>query len=151
MFLRIGRQEPRLSNSMRERLVLNIMMLVGRSFREPGKGYAVVDLGSKLNIPAIALAPIVERLEQAGLLLTTETEALVPGQELSRLRLNDILNVVRAEGETGSYRDPTWSPYVDALGSELDRAVSGVVGDRTLAQLLDELDKNQPSGKSTKK
>ncbi|HSD68817.1 MAG TPA: YihY/virulence factor BrkB family protein [Woeseiaceae bacterium] len=151
VFLRIGRQEPRLSNSMRERLALNIMMLVGRSFREPGKGYAVVDLSSRLNIPAIALAPIVERLEQAGLLLTTESETLVPGQELSRLRLNDILNVVRAEGETGSYRDPTWSPNVDTLGRELDRAVSGVVGDRTLAQLLDELEKNQPPGKSAKK
>ena len=70
VFLRIGRQEPRLSNSMRERLALNIMMLVGRSFREPAKGFAVVDLSAKLNIPAIALTPILESLEQAGLLLT---------------------------------------------------------------------------------
>ncbi len=138
VFLRIGRQEPRLSNSMRERLALNVMMLVGRSFLEPGKGIAVVDLSSKLNIPAIALAPIVESLEQSGLVLTTEDEKLFPGQELSRLHLNDILNVVRQEGETGSYRDPTWSPYIDKLGTELDRAISGVVGDRTLAELLDE-------------
>ena len=143
VFLRIGRQEPRLSNSMRERLALNVMMLVGRSFRDPGHGHAVVDLSSKLNIPAIALTPIVESLEQAGLLLTAENETLFPGQELSRLRLNDILNVVRAEGETGSYRDPTWSPYIDTLGTELDRAVSGVVGDRTLADLLDEQEKKQ--------
>ena len=67
----------------------------------------------------------------------------MPGQELSRLRLNDILNVVRTEGETGSYRDPTWSPYIDTLGTELDRAVSDVVGDRTLAELLDEQEKKQ--------
>lgn len=143
VFLRIGRQEPRLSNSMRERLALNIMMLVGRSFRDPGHGYAVVDLSSKLNIPAIALTPIVESLEQAGLLLTAENEKLFPGQELSRLRLNDILNVVRAEGETGSYRDPTWSPDINTLGTELDRAISGVVGDRTLAELLGEQEKKQ--------
>jgi membrane protein len=138
MFLRIGRQEPRLSNCMRERLALNIMMLVGRSFRDPGKGIALVDLSSKLNIPAIALSPITESLEQAGLLLTTEDEKLFPGQELSRLKLDDILNVVRTEGETGSYRDPTWSPYIDKLGTEMDRAISGVVGDRTLAELLDD-------------
>lgn len=143
VFLRIGRQEPRLSNSMRERLALNIMMLVGRSFREPAKGFAAVDLSAKLNIPAIALTPILESLEQAGLLLTTENEKLLPGQELSCLRLNDILNVVRTEGETGSYRDPTWSPYIETLGTELDRAVSGVVGDRTLAELLDEQEKKQ--------
>jgi membrane protein len=143
VFLRIGRQEPRLSNSMRERLALNVMMLVGRSFRDPGHGFAVVDLSSKLNIPAIALAPIVESLEQAGLLLTAENEKLLPGQELSRLRLNEILDVVRTEGETGSYRDPTWSPYIDTLGTELDRAISAVVGDRTLAELLDEQEKKQ--------
>lgn len=140
VFLRIGRQEPRLSNSMRERLALNIMMLVGRSFREPGKGIALVDMSSKLNIPAIALAPVVQSLERAGLVLTTEDENLFPGQELSRLRLNDILNVVRREGETGSYRDPTWSSSINTLGTQLDDAVSGIVGDRTLADMLDEQD-----------
>src|SRR5210317_150274 len=34
-YLKIGRQEPRLSNSVRERLALNIMLLVGRVFRDP--------------------------------------------------------------------------------------------------------------------
>ena len=32
-YLRIGRREPRLSNSMREHLALNIMFLIGRAFR----------------------------------------------------------------------------------------------------------------------
>ena len=34
-FLRSGRQEPRLSNSMRERLALNVMFHIGMSFRDP--------------------------------------------------------------------------------------------------------------------
>ena len=34
-FLRIGRQEPKLSNSMRERLSLDLMFLVGQAFRAP--------------------------------------------------------------------------------------------------------------------
>jgi DNA-binding IscR family transcriptional regulator len=125
---------------MRERLALNVMMLVGRAFRNPEKGIAAVDLSSRLNIPAIAIAPVIDALEQAGLLLTTEDEKLFPGQELSRLTLNDILKVVREEGETGSYREPTWTAKIDALGSELDHAVSAVVGERTLANLLDELE-----------
>jgi membrane protein len=141
VFLRIGRQEPRLSNSMRERLVLNIMTLVGRAFREPKKGIAAVDLSSRLNIPAIALVPIIDSLEQAGLLLCAENESLFPGRELSRIRLNDILDVVREEGETGSYRDPTWSDDIDLLGADLDSAIAGVVGTKTLAELLDEIDK----------
>ncbi len=36
-FLRIGRQEPKLSNSMRERLALDIMFLVGQAFRAPDR------------------------------------------------------------------------------------------------------------------
>ena len=54
-------------------------------------------------------------------------------------RLSDILDVVRVEGETGSYKDPTWSADIDAIGDRLDQAMSGVVGDKTLAGLLDEL------------
>jgi membrane protein len=141
VFLRIGRQVPRLSNSMRERLVLNIMTLVGRAFREPKKGVAAVDLSNRLNIPAIALVPLIEALEQAGLLITTENEMLFPGREPSHIRLNDILKVVREEGETGSYRDPTWSPVVESLGNKLDLAVSAVVENGTLAELLDKLEK----------
>lgn len=139
-FLRIGRREPRLSNSMRERLALNIMLLVGKSFRSPDNGIAAVDVSSRLNIPAITIAPVVDALEHAGLLLTTDDEKLFPGQELARLQLNEILKVVREEGETGSYREPTWTAKIDALGSELDHAVSAVVGERTLANLLDELE-----------
>lgn len=142
VFLRIGRQEPRLSNSMRERLVLNVMTLVGKAFREPAKGITAMDLSSRINIPAIAIMPVIDALEKAGLLITTEKEMLFPGQELARIRLTDILNVVREEGETGSYRDPTWSMHIDELGSQLDDAVAGVVENKSLAQFLDELDGN---------
>ena len=54
------------------------------------------------------------------------------------MQLNDILAVVRSEGETGSYRDPKWTTEIDGLGSQLDAAVSSTVGDRTLSGLLDE-------------
>ncbi|MDH4314990.1 MAG: YihY family inner membrane protein [Gammaproteobacteria bacterium] len=139
-YLRMGRQEPRLSNSMRERVALNIMLLVGGAFRDPGKGIAAIDLASRLNIPAITLAPITEALEQAGLLVTTEKELLLPGRELSRIKLNDILRIVREVGETGSHRAPIWSDPINALGGAIDTAVAGVVADSTLADLLDKMD-----------
>ena len=59
---------------------------------------------------------------------------------MSRIKLRDILAVVRVEGETGSYRDPTWSREVDVLGHELESAMADVVGDKTLADLLDEIE-----------
>ena len=139
-FLRIGRQEPRLSNAMRERLALNIMMLVGQSFRTGGQHVDTRGISSALNIPSIALTPIGAALEEEGYLTSTEHEQLIPGKEMSRIKLRDILAVVRVEGETGSYRDPTWSREVDVLGHELESAMADVVGDKTLADLLDEIE-----------
>ena len=136
-FLRIGRREPRLSNAMRERLALNIMLLVGRAFRDPDKSVTVGDLGKQLQMPSISLAPVVAALDEGGLLAATEKEDLLPGREMSTIRLDDILSVVRVRGETGSYRDPEWSSEIDALGKDLDDAVLATVGTRTLVDLLE--------------
>ena len=84
------------------------------------------------------LTPIVSALEDAGLILPTENENLLPGREMSRIKLREMLDVVRVRGETGSHRDPKWSSGIDALGEALDTAVAGVIGDRSLSDLLDE-------------
>ena len=146
-FLRTGRQEPRLSNTMRERLALNVMIEVGRAFRSPGKGVTPSDICERTRIPSIALMPILLALEDAGMLLATEQEELLPGREMSRLKLRDILDVVRVQGETGSHREPKWDIAVAELGDALDDAVAGVIADRTLSDVLDEYE----SRKNTKR
>jgi membrane protein len=136
-FLRIGRREPRLSNAMRERLALNVMYLVGQAFRDPDRSANLDEICGELKIPSISLAPIVNALESAGLLTTTEKEEFLPGRDMSRIRLNDILAVIRVHGETGSYREPAWTAAVDTLGAALDDAIAGVAAEKTLADLLD--------------
>ena len=137
-FLRIGRQEPHLSNAMRERLALNIMYLVGRAFRDSATNTKTNELARALRIPSLTLTPIIAGLEDAGLLMSTEKEFLVPGREMTRIRLRDILNVVREHGETGSYRDPKWADAIQGLGGAVDAAVAATVGEQTLADLLDQ-------------
>ena len=139
-FLKIGRREPRLSNAMRERLALNIMLLVGRKFRQGETTETVHSLARTLRIPSITLTPIIAGLEAEGLLTSTEEENLVPGREMSRMRLNDILAVVREHGETGSYRDPKWAAEITGLGKKIDAAISETVDDATLADLLNQED-----------
>ena len=136
-FLRIGRREPRLSNSMRERLALNVMYLVGKAFRNPDATTSIGEISQQLSMPSIALTPVTNALESAALLITTENEELLPGREMARIPLNDILAVVRTQGETGSYRDPAWTAEIDALGDEMDGALAGVSADKTLSDLLD--------------
>lgn len=137
-FLRIGRREPSLSNAMRECLALNVMYLVGQAFREKDRSVTLEGICSKLKVPSIALSPIAKSLEDAGLLIVTEKEELLPGREMNRLKVVDILNVVRQEGDTGSYRDPLWSADIKAIGERVENAVTEVAGSQTLTDLLDQ-------------
>ena len=136
-YLRLGRREPRLSNGARERLALNIMFLVGKTFRDPQSSITVADLSSRLKIPSLTMAPVLRRLEKAGLLLATENESLIPCRDLALIRLRDILDVVRRGGVTGSDRDPSWSPEVEELAGRIDGAIGEAVGETTLAEFLE--------------
>ena len=136
-YLRIGRREPRLSSSTRERLALNIMLLVGQAFRDSEKSVTIADISEKLRIPSITLEPIVAGLEANGLLTSTEREDLLPGRDIVRIALSDILAVVREYGETGSISKPRWSPVVEQIGGRLDTAVATTVEETTLSELLD--------------
>ncbi len=138
-FLRIGRREPRLSNSTSERLALNVMYLVGQSFRGTGDSITFAQVSQQLRIPSIAFTPIVSSLENAGLLIATEKEELLPGREMTRIYLEDIMAVVRTKGETGSDKLPAWTEGIEQMGGQLDAAISTVIGKKTLADLLDKL------------
>jgi hypothetical protein len=59
---------------------------------------------------------------------------------MSRITLHDILEVVRIDGETGSYRDPRWASAIDSIGETIDAAVESTLGDRSLSNLLDEIE-----------
>ena len=135
-FLRIGRREPRLSNAMSERLALNIMLYVGRAFRDPDTSVTAAEISADMRMPSITLTPILTALEESGLLVATENEDLLPGKDMATIRLKDILAIVREHGETGSWRDPKWSSEIEEFGAKLDSAVLGAVGDRTLSDLL---------------
>jgi len=136
-YLRRGRREPQLSNATSERLALNLMYFVGSAFREAGRSITLNDIGEALKIPTLTIAPVINKLERAGLLLTTEEETLVPGRDLACIRLREILDVVREGGATGSHQPPRWASPVDELGARIDTAIADCVDEKTLANLLD--------------
>jgi membrane protein len=141
-YLRIGRREPRLSNEMRERVTLNIMFLVGKEFRDPIGGINLRSLSRTLRIPSITLAPIAAGLEANGLITSNEKEELLPAREMTRITLQDIVAVVRRDGETGSHQDPEWSDAVENLATSLDTAVANTLSDMSLSDILDESENN---------
>ncbi len=140
-YMPLGRRDPQLSNSMRERLALNIMVLVGRAFRNPQQTLSVQAMSEEMKIPSLTLWPIAVELEKNTLLTTNEKDELLPGRDMARIRLRDIIEVVRSQGETGSFQEPHWESHVDGIGQELDDAVSATIGETTLSDLLDEVEK----------
>ena len=133
-YKRHGRQQIEPVGQLREGLALTVMINVAQSFRDNASQWSVNSLASKLDIPATALGPVVNRLLASGMLAITEHEKLLPGSEISRIRIADILLAIRENRDIPMLK---WEQKVSALTTRVNSAVSGATGDTTLADVLD--------------
>jgi membrane protein len=99
-YLRSGERDVVPTIPLRERLALSVMYLVTRAFESGGRRHRVATVAEALAVPSIALGPIVDALEAAGLLETTDSEALLPARDPARITLDEVLAAVR-EGNFG--------------------------------------------------
>ncbi len=133
-YMRHGRQQIEPVGQLREGLALAVMIYVAQSFRDNALQWTVNSLASRLGVPATALSPVVERLLASGMLAITEHEKLLPGREISRIRIGDILSAIR---ENQDLPKLDWGPKVSALTARVNDSISGATGDKTLADVLD--------------
>ncbi len=143
--LRIGRREPNISNGLRERIALNVMYLIGLAFRNGDPGCTTTTIATTINIPGLTLGPVIADLESAGLISATQEEALVPGRDLSRITLADVLAAVRGGCATGELVQPTWSGPVDDVAGRVEAAIAGLTTGTTLSDFLDQAKRRQSS------
>jgi membrane protein len=143
-YLRIGLKVLRLSSSELERLALKVMYLVGRTHITGGPLLSANRLANDLGLPGIAVAQIATALERAGLLIVTENDELVPGRDMSRITLHEILQVARNQnnGHVPSRVMPL--PAVDRFITQLEQAWRNCCGNRSLRDLLDEAPESLP-------
>jgi membrane protein len=139
-YLRIGLRELRLSNVEVERVSLKIMYLVGRSHTQGSTTWTVSALSAELGLPGIAVAQLVATFEAAGLLLATDDERLLPGRDISHIRLQDILDVARNQKSGHAPTRDLALPPVDRLTQALDAAWRSCCQERTLGDLVAERD-----------
>jgi membrane protein len=94
-YLRHGQETIELCGRDREQMGLSIMYLIGRDYGA-GDGYWDAGrLAAELDVPGIALGPVLARLERGGLIVVTEKEHYVPGRDPAGILLADILEAVR--------------------------------------------------------
>ena len=124
-------------------MALNVMLLVGAAFREPGRTIDLDTLSKQLRLPSLTLSPVIEKLEQGGLLTCNEDDCLLPAREMARTTLDDVLSVVRTTDESSIRVSPSWDGEVDAIAKSIDMAIAKTVGTRTLSDLLDDVDERR--------
>ena len=95
--MRHGHDRVELSGGDREQIGLSIMYLIGRDFGGGKSYWSAGRLAAEFDLPGMALAPVLARLERAGLLVVTEKEQLVPGRDPQGILLADILDAVRSQ------------------------------------------------------
>jgi membrane protein len=94
-YLRHGQETIELTGSDREQAGLSIMCLIGRDYGAGKKYWNAGRLAAELDVPSIALAPVLARLERSGLIVATEKEQFVPGRDPEGILLADIVDAVR--------------------------------------------------------
>jgi membrane protein len=147
-YLGLGRATPTMSNELREKLALTVMLLIATDFEQPSHGWRVPSLAAKLGMPRHLLEPIVDVLRQAELVAETTQQRLVPTKDLRRISLAEILDAVR-----GSLGDPSatvripWNVTVASLSEKIGSSIQSALQSRSLADLVDEEDKR--AGRAT--
>jgi membrane protein len=94
-YLRHGQGTIELTGSDRERAALSIMYLIGRDHAAGRSDWSAGRLAAEFDVPSIALAGVLARLERSGLIVATEEERFIPGRALGGILLVDVLDAVR--------------------------------------------------------
>src|SRR6202047_5366766 len=135
-YLRHGQQTIELTGSDREQAGLSIMYLIGRDYRA-GKRYWTADrLAAELDVPSIALAPVLARLERAGLIVATEKELFVPGRDPASILLADIVHAVRTMQVGRLTIEVHGAASAAQVMREVEAAVRERLGTRSLKDLI---------------
>ncbi len=137
--LTTDRHELRLSNRLKEKLSLLVMFLIGQNYYHRRPAWTMEGLAQRLRVPMETLEPILEALEQYGLLTQTgdEPPSYLPARPLETTEIKDVLDAVRAAHEV-SHLNVQRLPaelVVEQLVDHLDQALAEALQGRTLKEL----------------
>jgi membrane protein len=139
--LRPGTSTQHLTASLSERLALSIMYLVGEDFAHADPSaqrqhYTLNVLAERLFLAVTTLAPLVRRLETAGLLLVTDNDRYIPGRDLASITLTDILDAVRSDRSDHVMTHIRSVAAADAMAAAATSAMRNSLKGTTLKDLV---------------
>jgi membrane protein len=141
-YLRAGQAPVRLTSRLRERLALTVMLLIARNFVSGTRPWRLRGLAEQLEVPGSALATVVEALEHAGLVTTTDEEEVLPARDLESIGIHDILTAVRDERQYETWL--LWRARTEPEADSIADGVEAVIRERTAGMTLRELAGDRP-------
>jgi membrane protein len=123
----------------REKLALQLMLLVGGNFYHGLTPMSITDLANRLQLPAFLVKDFLEMFQQSRLVLPLAgEETFVLGRAPEKIRIKEILDCVRTSGDhskgTGIYlREPDG---IDELLLAVDQSVAATLEGKTLGSLI---------------
>ena len=137
-YLRRGNVTVHIAGADAERLALNVMFLVGKSYQKGARGWTLTRLAQNFDMPGITLGSVVHALEHAGLIVATEDDCLLPGRDMHAITLADILQAMRRRSGAGFHITARTEPAIDELAAGVERAMLERTAGKTLADLVSE-------------
>ncbi len=135
-YLRHGRALVELTGNAREQISLSVMYLIGRDYRAGELRWSRDRLAAELDVPDTSLAPVLESLEKAGLIVATGQEQFLPGRDPERIALAAIIEAARAQRTGRMMTAGRPVPPAAKVMAEVDAAMRRELGDRSLKDLI---------------
>jgi membrane protein len=123
----------------REKLAVQLLLLIGRNFHQGLSPMSITDLANRLQLPAALVKDFLEMFQQSRLVLPlADEETFVLGRAAEKIRIKEILDCVRTSGDTnkgtGIYlREPDG---IDELLLAADQSVAATLDGKTLQSLI---------------
>ncbi len=123
----------------REKLALQLLLLIGRNFHQGLSPMNITGLANRLQLPAALVKDFLGIFQQSGLVLPlADEETFVLGRAAEKIRIKEILDCIRTSGDTnkgtGIYlREPDG---IDELLLAADQSVAATLDGKTLQSLI---------------
>jgi membrane protein len=123
----------------REKLALQLLLLIGRNFHQGLSPMNITGLANRLQLPAALVKDFLGIFQQSGLVLPlADEETFVLGRAAEKIRIKEILDCIRTSGDTnkgtGIYlREPDG---IDELLLTVDQSVAATLDGKTLQSLI---------------
>ena len=123
----------------REKLALQLLLLIGRNSHQGLRPMSITELANRLQLPAALVRDFLDMFQRSRLVLPlADEETFVLGRAAETIRIKEILDCVRTAGDTttgtGIYlREPDG---IDELLLALDQSVAATLEGKTLQSLI---------------